>query len=199
MPNLIGRDQYCGIPNRSIHNAHDILHNIWEIELKRRQNKLMYLLIDQQKVFDRLDHSYLFKILRANNLPAKFINWVELMYKDVKSKVEVNGAYTNTINIERSVRQGCPLSMLLFIIAAEGLLDKLRTNKNTKGYPITRRQYKNFKVVAYADDITLIITEENDIQHINKILAIFNLRYMCYSLIFNVYPAGRVGVNYTSN
>ena len=103
--------------------------------VKRRQNKLMYLLIDQQKAFDRLDHLYLFKILRANNLPAKFINWVELMYKDVKSKVEVNGAYTNTINIERSVRQGCPLSMLLFII---GLLDKLQTNKNTKGYPINR-------------------------------------------------------------
>ena len=36
------------------------------------------------------------------------------------------------------------------------------TNKNTKGYPINRRQHK--KVVAYADDITLIITEKNDIQ-----------------------------------
>ena len=81
MPKIIGQDQYCGIPNRSIHNAHDILHNIWEIELKRKHNKLMYLLIDQQKAFDRLDHSYLFKILRANNLPAKFVNWVELMYK----------------------------------------------------------------------------------------------------------------------
>ena len=75
MPNLVGRDQYCGIPNRSIHNAHNILHNIWEIELKRRQNKLMYLLIDQQKAFDRLDHSYLFKIIKANNLPNKFITW----------------------------------------------------------------------------------------------------------------------------
>ena len=87
MSNLIVGDQYCGIPNMSIHNTHDIRHNIWEIELKRWQNKLMYLLIGQQKAFDRLDHSYLFKILRANNLPAKFINWVELIYKDVKRDV----------------------------------------------------------------------------------------------------------------
>ena len=84
------------------------------------------------------------------------------MYNDVKSKVEVNGAYINTIDIERSVRQGCPLSMLLFITATEGILDKIQTNKNTKGYQISRNQYK--KVVVYADDITLIITEENDIQ-----------------------------------
>ena len=162
MLKIIGADQYCGIPNRSIHNAHDILHNIWEIELKKRQNKLMYLLIDQQKAFDRLDHSYLLKILKANNLPRKFINWVELMYKNVTSKVEVNGAYTASIEIKRSVRQGCPLSMLLFILASEGLLSKIKSNKSSKGYPINRKHHK--KVVAYADDITLIITSEEEIQ-----------------------------------
>ena len=166
MPQLVGKDQYCGVPNRSISTANSILTNIWDIECKYRRSKLMYLLIDQKKAFDRVNHEYLFGTLKALNLPENFITWVKLMYRDVYSYIEINGKLTKKIHIKRSVRQGCPLSMLLFVITAEGLAQMIKTNNNIKGYKITPNQEK--KLVAYADDTTLILTEPNSLQEAFK-------------------------------
>ena len=88
------------------------------------------------------------------------------MYRDVHSYIEINGKLTKKIHIKRSVRQGCPLSMLLFVITAKGLAQMINTNKNIKGYKITPNQEK--KLVAYADDTTLILTEPNSIQEAIK-------------------------------
>ena len=164
MPQLVGKDQYCGVPNRSISSANSILSNIWDIECKYKRSKLMYLLIDQKKAFDRVNHQYLFGTLKALNLPSNFISWVKTMYRDVYSYIEINGKLTRKICIKRSVRQGCPLSMLLFVLTAEGLAQKITTN--IKGYRITPTREK--KLVAYADDTTLILTEPKSIQEAIK-------------------------------
>ena len=160
---LTGKDQYCGIQDRSIGTANSILTDIWSIETTYTKNKLIYLMIDQQKAFDRVDHTYLFGILKSLNLPDNFIKWVKIMYTEIYSKVEINGATTNKIKILRSVRQGCPLSMLLFVLSAEGLAEKIRANKNIDGYKITPSLEK--KLVAYADDTTLILTNKKSIEN----------------------------------
>ena len=157
MPNIVSKDQYCGVPNRGIGTANSILTNIWDIECKYNRNKLMFLLIDQKKAFDRVNHKYLFKTLKALNLPQNFIDWVKIMYKESHSHIKINGSLTKRIKIKRSVRQGCPLSMLLFILTAEGLTQKIKVNTKIKGYKITPSIEK--KIVAYADDTTLILTD----------------------------------------
>ena len=77
---LTGKDQYCGIQDRSIGMANNILTDIWNIETTYVKNTLIYLMIDQQKAFDRVDHNYLFDILKSLNLPENFIQWVKIMY-----------------------------------------------------------------------------------------------------------------------
>ena len=162
MSKITGKDQYCGIPKKSIHTANSILTNIWDIENTYSRSKLMFLLIDQKKAFDRVDHQYLFGTLKALNLPENFIHWVQCMYKNVYSQIEINGTLTKKINIKRSVRQGCPLSMLLFVLSAEGLAEMIRQNQSIKGYKITPSSEK--KIVAYADDTTLLLTDKVSIQ-----------------------------------
>ena len=78
----------------------------------------------------------------------------------------MNGQLTNKIKITRLVRQGCPISMLLFVLGGEGLLEAIRNNPNIKGYNLPNGEYQ--KVAAYADDITLIITKPKDIQEFLK-------------------------------
>ena len=119
-------------------------------------------MIDQQKAFDRVDHNYLLDILKSLNLPENFIQWVKIMYTNIYSNIEINGTTTRRINIMRSVRQGCPLSMLLFVLSAEGLAEKIRENKKITGYKINHRTEK--KTVAYADDTTLILTNKQSIE-----------------------------------
>ena len=42
-----------------------------------------------------------------------FVKWFNILYSGIRSKVMVNGAFTVSFDIMRSVRQGCPLSMIL--------------------------------------------------------------------------------------
>ena len=85
------------------------------------------------------------------------------MYTDIGSSVEINGATTNKIKILRSVRQGCPLSMLLFVLSAEGLAEKIIANKDIEGHRITPSMEK--KIVAYANDTTLILKNKKSIEN----------------------------------
>lgn len=52
-------------------------------------------------------------------------------------------------------RQGCPLSPLLFILALEPLLPRIRLNPDISGLKIGKDEYK---LAAFADDILLYVT-----------------------------------------
>ena len=74
----------------------------------------------------------------------------------------MQGALTDKIEIQRSVRQGCPISMIFFIIAQEGLGELIRRNR--KGYTLSTG--KALKVLSYADDNTFIVTDMSSIEPI---------------------------------
>lgn len=65
---------------------------------------------------------------------------------------------TNYFEISRGVRQGCPLSPSLFILAVELLALKIRQNRNCEGMYLPNNQVK---ISQFADDTT-IITNNTD-------------------------------------
>ena len=56
----------------------------------------------------------------------------------------------------RGVHQGCPLSMLLYIIVAEVLANFIIANKRVKGVQIGTQE---IKIVNFADDRTIFLRE----------------------------------------
>ena len=61
-----------------------------------------------------------------------------MMYHNPQTVVQVNGRCSEVFAIERSVRQGCPLSPLLFVLVLEPLLRRLRdegTSQSLRGVP----------------------------------------------------------------
>ena len=86
------------------------------------------------------------------------------MYTDIKSQLCLNGHIPKRFPITRSVRQGCPLSMQLFIIGTECFNEMIRKNPNIKGYKLPNGREK--KLVLYAADITFIIENVTSIPHI---------------------------------
>lgn len=79
------------------------------------------LSLDQEKAFDRVDHNYLFNILKAFGFGESFINWVKLLYKDAACIVKVGGGLSCPILVTRGIRQSCPLSGQLYSLAIEPL------------------------------------------------------------------------------
>ncbi len=82
--------------------------------------------------------------------------------------------------LQRGVKQGCPLSAYLFIIALETLANKIINDTNIKGIKIDN---KEIKISLLADDITLILLDQNSVKHSLDVLNVFS---QCAGLNINI-------------
>ena len=90
--------------------------------------------------------------------------WVKILYSQPQAKVLVNHTLTDTLLIGRSVRQGDPLSSLLYILTLEPLLTQIRQDKHIKG--ITLPGGKEQKLLGFADDANFFPTNYKSIRGI---------------------------------
>jgi endonuclease/exonuclease/phosphatase family metal-dependent hydrolase len=92
------------------------------------------LFMDTAKAFDSVDHDFIIASLRHLGLPRWFIKLVKGLLHDVKVKPAFRGAKDIWISIMRGVKQGCPLSPLLFVICYDILLCKISKIKGVSPY-----------------------------------------------------------------
>ena len=100
------------------------------------------LSLDFEKVFDRLDRHFMYKILESFNFGERFVKWIRILYKEPKIMIKNNGWISKSIITQRGIRQGCPVSALLFIIANEVMAVNIRNNSNIKGFCIRNKERK---------------------------------------------------------
>jgi hypothetical protein len=91
----------------------------WAEETK---TPILFLKLDFEKAFDRVNFDYLWQTMERMGLGGKFLQLVKGLVIGTKARVRVNGLYTEEISIERGVRQGDPLAPLLFAISTQPLI-----------------------------------------------------------------------------
>ena len=128
--------------------------------------------IDQLKAFDRTSHSFLFSTLEHFGFGPQFIRWIKLIYNSVSSSVKVNGRLTSFINLERGLRQGCALSMPLYVLTAEILALRICSNPRIHGI-IPPGSNTPVKLSQYADDTTFTLRDDTSIQETFHILSLY--------------------------
>ncbi len=109
-----------------------------------QNNKLpgILLSIDFEKAIDYLNLNFLLKTLEYVNFGRTFIGFIKTMYNDIQSTILNNGTPCTYFKLHRGVRQGCPLSAYLFIIALEALSYKVRNDNTIKGIQIDNNEIK---------------------------------------------------------
>ena len=117
---IIHTDQTASIRGRTINDNASLIRDAL-LYANEVNESLAMITIDQLKTFDRVDHNFLFKALEKFGFGPQLIKWIKLLYTCVSSCVKVNGWMTAFINLERGLRQGCPLSMPLYILTAKVL------------------------------------------------------------------------------
>ena len=93
------------------------------------------------------------------------LTWLELLYKNTFSHIEINGVLTNSIQMKRGIRQGCPISMLFFIAAANMLTKHIEQQTRIKGFLY---QNTHLKILQYADDTTFLFQNFKSLNQILK-------------------------------
>ncbi|KAL6476343.1 hypothetical protein MHYP_G00148420 [Metynnis hypsauchen] len=156
LEDVIHPDQACAVPGRKITDSLVLIRDA--ICFARDRNiRLLVLNLDFEKAFDRLSHQFLFKVLQKMGFPGRFLGWVGLLYKDINSKILVNGHLTKAIEVRSGVRQGCPLSPLLFVACIEPLAQILRKDKWIKGLDLPGGLTAT--CTLYMDDVTLLCSD----------------------------------------
>ena len=156
LPLLLHPDQTCSVPGRSIFENLMLFRDVFDY-CDMKDISLAIIKIDHEKAFDRVSWSFLIKVLTKMNFGPRFINLVKTLYTDVSCKVVNNGHMSPSITLKRGVRQGCPLSPLLYCLVAESLGNLIRNNRLIDGLKIPGCN-RDIKISQYADDTTLFLS-----------------------------------------
>ena len=170
---LVNIDQTSAVIQRSIQENVHLLRNIVDY-VNQKQQKIIILSLDQSKAFDRVDHNYMFQLLKNYGFGQDLVQWVSILYHDIKSTVLVNGWFTDVFPVLRSVRQGCSLSPLLYVLCLEPFATVIRNDNHVKGFKLPGSNFES-KISIYADDCTFIVTDKLSVSKILNISDIFGL------------------------
>ena len=91
-----------------------------------------------------------------------------MIYNYVSSSVKTNGWLMSFIKLDRGLRQGCPLSMPLYVFIAETMAINIRNKANIHGIRSLQSD-KKVNISQFADDTTLLITDESSITETFKV------------------------------
>jgi hypothetical protein len=81
----------------------------------------MLLKLDVVKAFDMLEWPFLISLLETIGFGPNFVRFIKASQRSARSALRINGRMTEYFQNACSVRQGCPLSPLLFILAIDAL------------------------------------------------------------------------------
>ena len=149
LPTIIDKDQTGFMSGRFIGDNTRLTYDLIQ-ELKKEDRSALFLSLDIEDAFNAVDWDFAKMVMRKRNFPEIAINLFDMLYVGSYSRLMYNGHVSDKIMLERSCRQGDPLSPYIFLIVIECALEIIRSNRNIKGVKIGEEEYK---ISAYADDI----------------------------------------------
>ena len=150
LPDITSKEQNCSIPNRTIFDNLFLIRDI--ITYTKQKNNYFYLLqIDQEKAFDKIDRAFLYKTMEKMGFSPIFINFLKILYKQNTSMIINNGFLSPQVSLQRGLRQGCPLSLPLYVIQGQITKINIKNDTNIAGINIPN-QKEETRISQYADD-----------------------------------------------
>ncbi|MCP3684189.1 MAG: hypothetical protein GY861_16020, partial [bacterium] len=101
-----------------------------------------------------------------------FSQWIKIIYStgNVQSSVQINGFVSAPFKVTAGIRQGCPLSALLYVLVSETVVNFVRQDPHVRDVKLHGQEYK---VNCYQDDTNFIL---RDPKSVDRVLCI----YQCF-------------------
>ena len=156
---LIHKNQYGFIQTRIIQDC-----LAWALEYlhmcHHSGKELIIIKLDFEKAFDKVEHHAMKSIMQHKGFGSKWLSWMDLIFSSSTSSILLNGVPGKVFHCKRGVRQGDPLSLLLYVLESN-LLQSMINNARMQrilNLPIPLQHSQDFPVLQYTDD-TLITME----------------------------------------
>lgn len=143
---------------------------IQSIEIARRESRgLIACFLDVAKAYDSVPHGHLLSRMEDLNMPPVWIELLRRLYTGNTVETTFGGTRTRPVTVQRGLKQGCPLSPLLYMLYTAGLEHALldsgvgfKLNWSDDGTPTTW----TLPGLVFADDLVLLAENKAQLQHL---------------------------------
>ncbi|KAG1028039.1 hypothetical protein G6F26_002915 [Rhizopus arrhizus] len=154
---LISLQQLGFMPGRFIGENGKLLNVVMSVA-EKTSSQAIGLLLDQEKAYDRIHPEYLRQSMSVLGIPSAVIDSLCTLFFSTSIRINVNGHLSDSFIQQRGLRQGDPISPLLFNIAFDPFIRSMNTSPDIAGFKFpplaqeTNSSVSAIKIMAYADD-----------------------------------------------
>ncbi|KAL3691766.1 hypothetical protein R1sor_005417 [Riccia sorocarpa] len=163
LPQLVDSQQVGFVQGRDI-SANLLSLRIGKDWAAATQQRCIFLKLDFVKAYDSIDQDFLLQTLQAMGFTMESIRLIKGLTCKGKANIHVNQDFHAKIDVQRGVRQGCPLAPYLFRFCTQILMDQLRVAKTegtVRGLTIDGETALLHQL--FADDKGIFLQEEETV------------------------------------
>ena len=131
----------------------------------------MIIFIDTEKVFDKIQHSFIMKRLNKLGIERLYLNIIKAIHEKHTANIIPNNEKLKAFLLRSGTKQGFPLSLFLFNIVLEVLAKTISQEQQIKGSQI-RKEEVNLSL--FTEDMMLYVENPKDSTHTHKKLGLIN-------------------------
>jgi hypothetical protein len=173
MHELVWPNQSAFICGRAIHDNFRTMQSTTKWLHARRRSSIL-LKIDIAKAFYTVSWPFLIELLHHLGLSQRWLNWVSILLSTASTKILLNGQLGRHICHAWGLRQGDPLSPLLFMLTVEALNTLFHLAEEHGLFRSLRVAPIQHILFLYVDDLVIFITpDELNLATVKAVLEVF--------------------------
>ncbi|XP_059644155.1 uncharacterized protein LOC132285935 [Cornus florida] len=179
LPNLIGPEQSAFIKGRRLHDNFWLISDLVKKFGRKNGDPTIALKIDLKKAYDSVDWGFLQKVLLSFGFSEKWISWVIECTSTTNFSILCNGVPAGFFSASKGLRQGCPLSPLLFAFVTEyfsNLIVKAIEEGKIKRCKVVLKTGLSISHAFYADDLVMVVKADvSTLKGVEEVLQRFKI------------------------
>jgi hypothetical protein len=120
--------------------------NVIQYINRSKDKNHMIFSINAEKAFDKIHQHFMIRSLRKLGIEGMYLNIIKTTYDKPRANIILNGEKLKLITLNSGMRQGCPLSPLLFNIVLEFLARAIRQEEKINGIQIGKKNSQNIPI-----------------------------------------------------
>ena len=160
---LMSPNQKSAHPHKGCHEHTFTLQSIIA-DAKHNQKDCFIVWLDHRNAFGSVPHDAIYQTLAHMGYPMSFINLIQNAYQNSTTTIQTSSGETPAIPILSGVKQGCPISTILFNLSSEILIRSISAKAAEDPKLAYSIHNHPVSVFAYADDLVLISRSRTGLQ-----------------------------------